>query len=118
MRLLQNLQVCVEHLIYNNNFSCILPNSNSNTGGAGGKLISNNKADNIFRKPIDLWGFEGAAAVKPGNPSSLSPLCIFPVKYPHTHKHTLSKQCVKPFVAWRWPTGTSTALKAPKTSTN
>ena len=81
MRLLQNLQVCVEHLIYNNNFSCILPNSNSNTGGAGGKLISNNKADNIFRKPIDLWGFEGAAAVKPGNPSSLSPLS-FPLPLP------------------------------------
>ena len=46
-------------------------NSPSFSGGAGGKLISNYKADNIFRKPIDLWGFEGATAVKPGNTPSL-----------------------------------------------
>ena len=40
-------------------------NAASYTGGAGGKLISNYKQDNIFRKPIDLWGYEGAPAVKP-----------------------------------------------------
>ena len=69
------------------------PPTNSNSGGAGGKLISNYKADNIFRKPIDLWGFEGAAAVKPGNtPSHHYPSFIFPVKYPHTHVHTIRKQ--------------------------
>lgn len=32
---------------------------------AGGKLISNIKQDNMRKKPIELWGFEGSAAVKP-----------------------------------------------------
>ena len=40
-------------------------NAASFTGGAGGKLISNYRPGNISRKPIDLWGFEGAPAVRP-----------------------------------------------------
>jgi glutathione S-transferase len=32
---------------------------------AGSKLITNLKSDNMRRKPIELWGFEGSAGVKP-----------------------------------------------------
>ena len=33
--------------------------------GACGKMITNWKTDNMKRKPIDIWGFEGSAAVRP-----------------------------------------------------
>ena len=36
----------------------------SNTN-AGGKLITNLKTDNMRKKPIEIWGFEGSAAVRP-----------------------------------------------------
>jgi Glutathione S-transferase, N-terminal domain len=32
---------------------------------AGGKLISNIKQDNMRKKPIEIWGYEGFAAVRP-----------------------------------------------------
>lgn len=32
---------------------------------AGSKLISNIKSDNMRKKPIELWGFEGSAGVRP-----------------------------------------------------
>ena len=40
-------------------------NAASFTGGAGGKLISSYRQDNINRKPIELWGYEGAPTVRP-----------------------------------------------------
>jgi Glutathione S-transferase, N-terminal domain len=40
-------------------------NAASYTGGAGGKLITNYKQDNIFKKPIDVWGFESSPTLRP-----------------------------------------------------
>ena len=33
----------------------------SSISNAGGKLITNLKTDNMRKKPIEIWGFEGSA---------------------------------------------------------